>query len=249
MGQQVGLRPRVACASLVIAAFLGACAADSPPVVPPLDPAEANRRAAELYGLPATASPDVSPSAGGSVAVAEPGGAEIIAEPVQIVLVWQGISRLHQSFFSDVALTTALSVGLTGEVRSPANLYVRYDAENFRGSIRLQLQPNGLEHAVRRSGDTLMLQDLAPITTALAQYRSGVAATKDFRIESFAIGLESFRGPRGCIFSVAGAPPPDGRLVSPCVEVNGHVLCGEPSPKGAIFSRDAADDIAACLDL
>jgi hypothetical protein len=237
---------------LIAAVALAGCVDAPPPEPVPIDPAEANRRAAELYTPPA-AELDSPPPASGPQSkggqVTDAGGAQIGAEPVQVVLVWEGISRLHQSFFSDTALTTQLSAELTGEVLSPANIYVRYNAEAFTGSIRLQLLPDSLERSVRRTGDTIVLQDLAPITTALAGYRSGVAGKKDFRIESFKIGVESVRGARGCIFGVAGSPPPDGRLVSPCVEVNGRLQCGEPGPDGVRFAPKVADDIAACLDL
>ena len=162
---------------------------------------------------------------------------------------WDGISHLHQSFFADPNIVTPLSAALTGEVRGPANVYVRYDSTNFRGSVRLQLRPDTLVRKPRRTGDALLLQDLAPITVALARYRSDVASQKDLRIESFQVGIESFRGPRACVFEVAGRPPPDGRLVSPCVSLNGQERCGTPGPEGVRFTPDVAADIAACLDL
>lgn len=95
----------------------------------------------------------------------------------------------------------------------------------------------------------IALQDLAPITTALATYRSTIAANFDFRVESFRVRLESYRGARVCQFSIAGVPPPDGRLVDPCVSINGQSVCGQPTEQGVQFPADTAASIAACLDL
>jgi len=176
-------------------------------------------------------------------------GPTVDGDPVQVVLVWEGISTLHQSFFADPDIVTGLSAGLTGSVRGPANVYVRYDSTNFTGSIRLQLRPDTLVRKPRRTGDAILLQDIAPVTEALAGYRTDVASRKDYRIESFAVGVESFRGARACVFTVAGRPPPDGRLVSPCVQLNGKEYCGTPGVEGVRFPPDVADSIAACLDL
>lgn len=245
-----GRRATLASALLVAA---GACTGEpAPPPPPEIDPAEAIEKAEALYA-PADPPPDApadavdpAPAAG---SVSTDGGAAVTDEPVQIVFVWEGISALYQSFLSDVEVVTGLSAALTGEVRGPANVYVRYDSEHHRGSMRLQLRPDTLLKPPRRSGDTIALQDLAPLTTALASYRSGVASRKDYRLESFKVGLESFRGARSCIFHVAGTPPPDGHLVSPCVEINGQQKCGDPSPAGVTFPPDVAADVAACLDL
>lgn len=171
------------------------------------------------------------------------------AEPVELVLVWQGIGNLHRSFFSNSDSTTALSAGLAGRVKGPANIYVRHDAEEFVGSIRLQLRPDTLLSDVGIAGNHVQLQDLSPITRALAAYRSHVASRTDFRIESFHVGIESFRGPKSCIFGVAGTPPPDGSLVDPCVELGGQEVCGVPEPEGVRFPADAVATIKRCLDL
>ncbi|RME28261.1 MAG: hypothetical protein D6798_02790 [Deltaproteobacteria bacterium] len=180
-----------------------------------------------------------------------PGGARVeTAPPVQVVLVWQGIGALHKGFFSDPALVTALSADLAGLVASPANIYIRYDSRSFAGSIRLQLRPDTRLLPVGTHGDRVVaLQDLAPITTALANYRSGVASRFDLRVESFSIGIESFRGPHSCLFGATGPAPPDGRVVSPCVEVDGQQRCGEPGPDGVAFDPAVAKIIRSCLDL
>ncbi len=243
--------------TVLAAWFAGACAGEpEAPPEPEVDPAEAIRKAEALYVAPPAPAADPAVAPAGAVAPTgavagdvSTGGGAVTAEPVQIVFVWEGISTLYQSFFSDPEIVTDLAAGFAGEVRGPANVYVRYDSEHHRGSIRLQVRPDTLPRPPRRTGDTIALQDLAPLTTALATYRSSAASRKDLRLESFKVGLESFRGARSCIFQVAGTPPPDGRLVSPCVQINGKDRCGDPGPVGVTFPADAADDIAACLDL
>jgi hypothetical protein len=47
---------------------------------------------------------------------------------------------------------------------------------------------------------------------------------------------------------LAGAPPPDGRLISPCVLINGEGVCGQPTQAGVIFPTPSAVALAACLD-
>jgi hypothetical protein len=178
------------------------------------------------------------------------GGAQVeAAEPVQVVLVWEGIGPLHKGFFSDAQATTGLSVGLAGTVKAPANVYVRYDSATFVGSVRLQLRPDTLRLPVRHQGEVVALADLAPITQALAAYRSDVAGRYDVRVQSFSVGIESFRGADGCVFGVAGAPPPDGTVVSPCVVVGGQQRCGQPEAEGVRFPPEVARAIKACLDL
>ncbi|NOY26199.1 MAG: hypothetical protein GXP62_10045 [Oligoflexia bacterium] len=168
---------------------------------------------------------------------------------MQVVLVWQGISSLHKSFFSNSQATTALSLGLAGTVQGPANIYVRYDSVEFLGTIRLQLRPGTLRLVVRHDGDLIRLSDLAPVTRALAAYRSAVASHYDIRVESFRVGIESFRGPTSCIFGVAGTPPPDGSLLSPCVQVDGVEHCGRPEVGGIRFEPAVARAVRRCLDL
>ncbi len=181
--------------------------------------------------------------------VADAAGPEVAGEPVQVVLVWEGIGQLHKGFFSDQEAVTELAVDLGGHLKPPADIHIRYDSQEMIGSIRLRLAPDALVHPVIAEGNRIDLQALAPITTALAGYRSGVAARFDFRVESFKVGIESYRGPRVCAFSLAGPPPPDGKLVSPCVEINGQQQCGEATPAGVTFSTEAAEHIRACLDI
>ncbi len=218
----------------MIALLLAACTPE---------PTVAEERAAAEALAEALVAPD---------AAAEPpvsGPEPVPSEPVEVVLVWEGIGALHKGFFTDMELYSALTSDLTGHITSPVDLYIRYDSTEMLGDIRLRLAPDALARDPSAAGDRIDLQALAPITTALASYRSSVAARFDFRVESFRVGIESYRGHRICSFSLAGAPPPDGRLISPCVEINGQQACGEASPDGVVYSPEASAHIKACLDI
>jgi len=168
-------------------------------------------------------------------------------EPAELVLIWEGIGALHRSFFSNPDLTAPLSRALGVSLQGASNIYVRHDGENFAGQIRLQLRPGTLRVPVPITQTHVQLQHLVPITRALATYRSQVAARFDFRIESFEIGIESFRGASGCILRSAGGPPPDGTVVSPCVEINGAEHCGVAEASGTRFAPEIVKKLGVCL--
>lgn len=165
----------------------------------------------------------------------------------EILLVWDNVSDLYQSFFSHREPVTRLSEDLTGYANGPVNVHVRWDQKNFVGTIRLRVLPGTLLEPQLGAGAEVPLQALAPLTTALATYRSDVASRFDVRVASFKVALESFSGARHCVFDVAGRPPPDGRVVSPCVQINGTEHCGTPGPTGVTFPPAVADDLRACL--
>lgn len=207
--------------------------------------AEEERAAAE-----AAAEALVSPETVGSTPSADAAGPpEVAAEPVQVVLVWDGIGQLHKGFFSDQEAVTELATDLAGHLRPPADVHIRYNSQEIIGDIVLRLAPDGLVAPVAVSGEQVNLQALAPITTALASYRSNVAARFDFRVESFRVSIESFRGHRVCQFSLAGAPPPDGRLISPCVDINGQQSCGDAGAGGVTFTPEVVEHLRSCLDV
>ena len=207
--------------------------------------AEEERAAAE-----AAAEALASPENGAQPHSAEAAGPpEVAAEPVQVVLVWDGIGSLHKGFFSDPEAVTELATDLAGHLKPPADVHIRYNSQDMIGDITLRLAPDALVVPVAASQDQLNLQALSPITTALASYRSSVAARFDFRVENFRVGIESYRGHRICELGLAGAPPPDGKLISPCVDINGQQHCGEVSASGVTFSPEAAEGLRACFDV
>jgi hypothetical protein len=159
------------------------------------------------------------------------------------------VAPLHRGFFGEDDARAKLGRELAGKVSDPAKLAIAYDNEQFLGTIQLELVPDGIQQAVRRNGDTVTLGDLAPITVALANYRSDLAARFDYRIQSFRVRLFSVRGLRSCIFDITGLAPPDGRTISPCVIIDGIEHCGQPGAAGVSFEPDVARDIAVCLDI
>ena len=168
-----------------------------------------------------------------------------VAPPV--LLVWDNVGDLYQSFFSHREPVTRLSEDLTGYANGPVNVHIRWDQSSFLGTIRLRILPDTLIEPALGTGNTVPLQELAPLTAALATYRADVSGRFDVRVASFKLALESFSGARHCVFPVVGTPPPDGRVVSPCVIINGQERCGTPGPDGVAFAEDVAADLRACL--
>jgi hypothetical protein len=164
-----------------------------------------------------------------------------------IHLAWTGISALHKGFFTAEALVSTLSADLTGVVQSPATVHVQFDADRHLGHIQLVLRAGSLSSAVGSGLDWVRMQDLAPITRALARYRSGVAGRFDLRIDSFRIGVVSGHTETECIFGVEGQPPPDGSMVSPCVIIDGTQRCGIPSKDAVSFEPADVQRIMRCL--
>ena len=227
---------------MIVLALLAAC--DSEPDAPEGSEAYAAEAAAEAL-LEQAPVPPPSPSPSAEAEADE--GAQI-AELAQVVLVWEGISGLYKGFFSDRDAVTELAEGLGPWLESPVDVTIRYNAEDSVGDILVKLRPGQLRQPVSVDGDTIDLQGLAPVTVALAAYRSSIASRFDFRVESFRVSLESYRGARVCQLTLAGAPPPDGRLISPCVQINGQGICGQPTQEGVVFPSQSAADLAVCLD-
>lgn len=222
-------------AVLPLAGLLAALGCTPEPAPEPVGPSpeEANAAAeALLQAEPLVASSAPTPTEG--------------AELVPIEIVWEGIGALHKSYFSEQEGVTALSVALAPYIQGTVQLKISFNQEEHLGKIRIQLPPDALIQPV--PADPARLQQLAPITTALASYRDHVANRFDLRVQSFHIGLDFFRGPVHCGVQVGGERPPDGRLISPCVLVNGQEVCGQPSASGVAFVEPAAGKIARCLE-
>lgn len=233
-----------------------ACDGDDEPAPSALSAQEAEAAAEALLEQQQQAPTPVppSPSAPPPEAAAAPDGGVVagaveVEKLAQVVLIWEGIGNLYKNFFSDQDAVTSLAAGLGPHLADPVDVTVRYNAEDSVGDILIKLRPGQLTEPITATGDTIQLQGLAPVTTALATYRSTIASRFDFRVESFRVSLESYRGARVCQLTLAGKPPPDGRLISPCVTVNGQKQCGQPTEAGVTFSAAVASDIRACLDL
>jgi len=166
---------------------------------------------------------------------------------VGVEIAFVGVAPLHQGFFADADARAQLGRELAGRVADPARLVVAYDAVELRGAIQLDLHAGSLRTPVRRSESHLQLADLAPLTMALATYRSSLAARYDYRIQNFSVRLFAIDGTTSCQLGITGGNPPDGRTLSPCVHINGVERCGTPDGQGVSFNPEVARDLARCL--
>jgi len=166
------------------------------------------------------------------------------------VLNFTGVGGLYKGFFSDSKAVAALGENLTGSVTSPALVHVRYSEADLAGSIALEVTPSELllSPGVSEKGN-VVLQDLAPALAALAKYRSAIAGRFDLRVDTFKILLLASKGSHVCVLGAAGPMPPDGSLVSPCVEVDGSEVCGNAAADGVQFPEESQRIIQQCLGI
>jgi hypothetical protein len=168
-------------------------------------------------------------------------------EASEVVLVWQGISPLHKTFFLDERAIDQLGRDLSAHVVQPANVYISFDSKLHIGRILLRLLPGTGVGLVPGDAGDLNLAVISPILQGLARYRSRVAGRYDTRVEAFYVGIDSYRGPNHCRFGAVGPQPPDGTMVNGCVQLNGVEQCGVPTGGGIRYEREVADAIRACL--
>lgn len=166
---------------------------------------------------------------------------------VDVELTFEGVGQLHQGYFRESQALTGLSNGLGGTLTEDAQVIVHYSQKELKGGIRLRIPPGALARPPRVSGELVDLAALAPITRALASYRGDLGARFDVRINNFTLGLDFVRGSLHCAIGLGGPPPPDGTVVSPCVQIGGQEVCGAPGPEGVKFPPDAAEKLAVCL--
>lgn len=228
---------------MILLGLLLACGSEPDKVPTPAQRADAEARALwKAAKQPASA--DASPP---PVAPPAPKAPAADGAPAAAKIEFQGISSLYRTFFADPALQTPLTGALAGKVAGTPSLFVSYDEVAVRGHITLRLQASDLLLPVRGDGARIVVQDLAPILVALDDYRQGLGARYDLRLLNFHIGIELHGGGRTCLFGPAGDPPPDGSVVSPCVDVGGEHACGQPSEQGVSFDPGVGAAILACL--
>ncbi len=164
-----------------------------------------------------------------------------------VALVWSGIGELHKGFFTTEDILVRLAQDLHGTVKGTPRVHIKFDSRWHTGWIQLQLGSEALLLKTEGPQGLIHLQALAPITTALARFRSAVAGRYDMRVDSFHVGIDAQHGLVRCVFEVAGTPPPDGRELSPCVSVGGTKHCGTPQADGLRFDAGVAATIRECL--
>ena len=169
------------------------------------------------------------------------------SEPVQVVLVWEGIAPLHKGFFSEPAFVRQLGRDLAGWVKPPVNVYVSFDSNRHIGRVQVRLLPDTGQGLLRTDDAKLDITAISPVLQALARYRGAVAQRFDTRVNAFHVGIESFRGAQYCRFGAAGTPPPDGTVVDRCVILNGVERCGTGPGESLVFSDAHRKQIESCL--
>jgi hypothetical protein len=164
-----------------------------------------------------------------------------------VVLVWDGISNLHRSFFLDASAVEQLGRDMVGLVKPPANIHISFDMDRHIGRIHIKLLPDTAIGLSGGEGEVVNLASISPLLQGLARYRSSVAARYDTRVEAFRIGIDSYRGLTHCRFTASGPLPPDGTVVSGCVDLNGVSTCGQPVDGGLLYSAADAEKVRSCL--
>ena len=183
------------------------------------------------------------------VVTTSPTPAAATSDPALVAITWDGIGRLHQSFFGETGAVGRLGADLSTTMKTPAKVRIAYDDTAVRGEIHAVADAGALLTPLTADGEVFGLQSLAPITMALARYRSGVAMRYDLRIHNFEVGVESTRGGLRCVISPVKTRPPDGRVISPCVSIGGVATCGELGEAGVRFSPTAASQLRVCLGI
>jgi len=154
---------------------------------------------------------------------------------------------LHKSFFSDGAAVLQLGRDLAPHVAQRPNVTIAFDSDRHIGRIRLRLLPGTGVGLASGDAEVVDLNRVSPILQGLARYRSAIAGRYDTRVESFRISLEAYRGATHCRVGAAGSQPPDGRVLDPCVQINGVDQCGVAVAGGLAFDKPVSDTIRACL--
>lgn len=162
-----------------------------------------------------------------------------------VQLEFEGVSRLHQGYFSSPTYVRTLVKSLSGCV-GLAQLRVTYDTPKRLGRIELVLDSDQLWCGPGRGDENLDLRPLEPLGRALAGYRDAIASAYDFRVASFETGLWIHRGGDTCGLTLAGQYPPDGTSWSPCVEMDPTARrCKPREPQGV--DELPASSGASCL--
>ena len=185
------------------------------------------------------------PAAEASASIAAAPVPEATGSPVPVVLVWDGLSPLHQSFFSDSDAVDQLGRDLAAHIQPPANVYVSFDSHRHIGRILLRLLPDtgvGLQ-----GSESDMLSGVSPVLQGLARFRDAVASRYDTRVAAFRIGVDSYRGTTHCRIGASGPLPPDGTVVDACVLINSQRVCGTPSATGVAFDEATIEALQQCL--
>lgn len=167
------------------------------------------------------------------------------AVPVQ--LRFTTVGALHQGYFGQPKLVQRLGKGLGQCTTHTVDVDVVWSQKDLEGRIIGVVPAQTIGCLPTRSGDTVDLRPLVPMTQALARYRDNVAGTSDFRIANFVVGLDLARAGQVCRVTITGQHPPDGTRFDPCVSVNGVQACAAAGDGNGVQALRFTDPTAAKL--
>jgi hypothetical protein len=172
-------------------------------------------------------------------------------DSASVKLRFSGVSTLHMGYFSSEEALAALGAKL-GNCTSSADVVVSYNTENRIGNIVLTTGPRDLSCRPTLAADGWEMSALEPIGRALADYRDHIAATRDYRVSNFRVGVAYLRAANLCTLYISGQYPPDGSRWSPCVDFAGVPHCGVGTAEDGVTkmtfaSQEDSSYLATCL--
>lgn len=150
--------------------------------------------------------------------------------PVPVELQYDGVGELHQRWFGDTAIVTQLAKDLGACMKDRAVVRMSWSEEERKGGIWLLIQGDQL--TCRPPPGSVDLTSVTPLTTALTRYRDQVAGRFDFRVASFAVGVEVLQRRHLCRLRAGGQFPPDGSTFDACIDMGGEIRCLPDTARG-----------------
>ena len=204
------------------------------------------KRAAEAELVESVGAPVVTSPAPVATGLPAPAGGEAPA----VLLGWDHIGKLHQTFFRDAGATSRLASDLAPHLNGAPRVLISYDDPKVQGSVILELGAGSLKRSLPVTDLTVVLQDLAPLTMALSTYRDAIGMRYDLRIANFQVVLGMENAGITCRFSPVKTSPNNGGVVSPCIVLGGAPICGEPAEGAAVsFPEPTMKRLRLCLGI
>lgn len=189
-----------------------------------------------------------APTSSAPVPVATGVPAPAAGEALPVLLGWDHIGKLHQTFFRDAGATARLATDLAPHLNGAPRVLISYDDPKVQGFIVLELGAGSLKQSLKVTDTTVVLQDLSPLTTALSTYRDAIGLRYDLRIANFQVVLGMENAGITCRFSPVKTSPNNGGVVSPCIVLGGAPICGEPTDSAAVsFPEPTMKRLKLCL--
>jgi hypothetical protein len=153
----------------------------------------------------------------------------------------------YQLFLVEEDLVQTLEEALGPWLRGAATLTVdKIEDTKNKPEIVLEVERKGLVQLAGVEGRAVDLQDLAPLSAALGQYRHSVGTIWPGFMSARIVLKVSFP-PYGCTFQDNRMASGKGEVLHACVEMNGQEFCGVPEEASARFSAEAVEGLEVCI--